>query len=634
MLSIFQRARLLQRFSALPATGVTGSIKSQVVTRQFNTTTPLYWQDDHEEYKLKRRASENSYKDEGTRGGFESSSRERNAGPSRGGYGGRGSRGGHASYNERSGGRGGGYNDRGGRGGRGGYGQSRGNDGYRSSSGFGRQGDSGMQTDGYWYPENTDTHGVAGSERRKADWSVSTPANERLESKLFGKCKAPTQTLAPPADISVKSTSGNDHKPVKEFADMNLGEIVTRNLDLMKLPSPTPIQSYAMPAIMAGHNILASAQTGSGKTAAFLTPTISRMCQQGPSELFKNDTSRDVLPLVLVLSPTRELCNQIFAEAQKLTYRSNIRPYVCYGGTNITQNINELRKGTELLVATPGRLKDLVDRGVVSLRCIQTLILDEADFMLDLGFSKAVNEICFDMDMAKSKQTLLFSATFPADIMGLARNIMSGGNKDTVKISIGRCGSTSDTIEQKFMTINGGYQKKDVLINLMKTIESGTKTLIFVATKVQCRDLTEDLKHQGFSALPINGDLNQGQRENALNRFKSGQTEILVATEVAARGIDVPAIDMVINYDMPSSLDQYVHRIGRTGRVGRKGTAISFLDSRKDNHLINGLKELLSETKQEMPNFMEKQHVKHRQSEAKNYSQRSYSSSDYNTYRQ
>lgn len=609
MLTIFQKTKLLQRFSALPAAVSTDSVKSHV-TRQFNTSSPLLWKDDYLEYKAAKRANDNG-RNVVPEKRFQANYDNRN------------------SYSKESSAGGGSYKERG-RGGHNGGSRhsersnrepskreySEGNDDKRknirgndnidvfSSSGFGRQADKAIKGDGFWYPESVNTHEMSFQERKIADWSVPTEANPQLERQLFGDCKEPTNTLQPPTDIVIKSTTGQEHTPVTTFAEMDLGEIINRNLALMKLPAPTPIQSYAMPAIMQGHNLIASAQTGSGKTAAFLTPTIARMCQQGPGDLYKNDTSRDVLPLVLVLAPTRELCTQIFYEAQKLTYRSQIRPYACYGGTNISTNIAELRKGTELLVATPGRLKDLVDRGVVSLRCIQTLILDEADFMLDLGFSKIVNEICFDMGMSKEKKTLLFSATFPADIMGLARSIMAGGDQSTVKIAIGRCGSTSDSIEQKFMAMNGGHLKKGKLLDLMQTIEKGSKTLIFVGTKVQCRDLAEELNYQGYSSAAINGDLSQSQRERALKNFKSGQTEILVATEVAARGIDVPCINTVINYDMPNTLDQYVHRIGRTGRVGMKGTAISFLDQRKDQHLINGLKALMSETKQKTPDFM------------------------------
>jgi len=588
MLSIFQKSKLLQRFSALPVAVSTDSVRG-TVTRQFNTSSPLLWKDDYLEYKANNRGDDNGRNVQPERR-FQKSYDNRNASGSR----------------ERSAG-GGSYKDRSRGGGRGDFKKriDRESGEFQSSSGFGNQADAKIKGgDGFWYPESVNTHKSSSEERKMADWSVPTDPTPWLEQQLFGDCKVPTVTLQPPTDISVKSTTGEENPPITTFEEMNLGEVVKRNLDLMKLPSPTPIQSYAMPAIMQGHNLIASAQTGSGKTAAFLAPTIARMCQLGPPDLYKNDTSRDVLPLVLVLAPTRELCTQIFSEAQKLTYRSQIRPYACYGGTNIDSNIKGLREGTELLVATPGRLKDLVDRGVVSLRCVQTLILDEADFMLDLGFSKAVNEICFDMGMNKEKKTMLFSATFPADIMGLARSIMAGGGQTTVKIAIGRCGSTSDSIEQKFMAMNGAHLKKGMLLDLMKTIDKGTKTLIFVATKVQCRDLAEELNYQGFRSAAINGDLRQNAREKALADFKSGKTEILVATEVAARGIDVPCIDQVINYDMPNSLDQYVHRIGRTGRVGRKGTAISFVDQRKDQHLINGLKDLMSENKQKAPDFM------------------------------
>lgn len=576
----------------LPATRTAGLITCRE-SRQFSTSSPLGqdWEKEYQHYKLQQRSEEYP----GARKNFGESDRSEgyqvNRGD-RGGYGG---------------------SDRGGYGSSGGYGGrdsswdsgSRGG-GYGSSSGFGRDADRVIRSDGFYYPEGVETHGMAGHERKLCDWSKSTNADAHVERQLFGHCKAPTSNLMPPTDIKITSTDSSVHESVTTWQDMNLGEIVTRNLELMKLPGPTPVQSYAMPIILAGrgYNLLASAQTGSGKTAAFLAPAIGRLCREGPPDMYKNDSTTDVLPLVLVISPTRELCQQIFEEAQKLTYRSQIRSYACYGGTNIGQNINGLQKGTELLVSTPGRLKDLVNRGVVSLRCVQTLILDEADHMLDMGFSRDINEICFKLDMSPKKQTLLFSATFPPDIMGLAKSIMAGGGQATVKIAIGRCGSTSDTIEQKFVSVSEGFEKKRKLIEIMQTLEPGSKSLIFSRTKAACQFLTNELQRNGYDASYINSDLSQGQRQSVMSRFKSGKTKVLVATEVAARGLDVPAIEAVINYDMPDTIDQYVHRIGRTGRVGKKGTAISMFNMDKDRKLLHELKSLLQETKQEMPDFM------------------------------
>ena len=291
---------------------------------------------------------------------------------------------------------------------------------------------------------------------------------------------------------------------------------------------------------------------------------------------------------------------QIHDEARKFAYRSWVRPAVVYGGADITQQLRQLERGADILSATPGRLVDLIERGRISLKNIRYLVLDEADRMLDMGFEPQIRRIVQGEDMpdVHDRQTLMFSATFPREIQILARDFL----KDYIFLSVGRVGSTSENITQKIEFVED-HDKRSVLLDILASEGNTGLTLIFVETKRMADMLSEFLMVNNFPATSIHGDRTQRERETALATFRSGRTPIMVATAVAARGLDIPNVKHVINYDLPSDIDDYVHRIGRTGRAGNTGLATAFLN-RGNKNIVRELLDLLQEANQEVPAFL------------------------------
>lgn len=346
---------------------------------------------------------------------------------------------------------------------------------------------------------------------------------------------------------------------------------------------------------------MACAQTGSGKTAGFLFPIFSAMFTYGPiapppdtSYGSYGGRSRKAYPTGLVLAPTRELVSQIHDEARKFAYRSWVRPAVVYGGADIGQQIRALDRGCDLLCATPGRLVDLMERGRISLANIKYLVLDEADRMLDMGFEPQIRRIVEGEDMpgVELRQTLMFSATFPKEIQMLARSFL----KDYVFLSVGRVGSTSENITQRIEYVDD-QDKKSLLLDLLVAEQSGGLVLVFVETKRMADALCDFLCAQRHGATSIHGDRTQREREAALHAFRTGRAPILVATAVAARGLDIPNVTHVILYDLPSDIAEYTHRIGRTGRAGNTGTSTAFFNRNNlslGRDLIDLLKEAVS----------------------------------------
>lgn len=356
---------------------------------------------------------------------------------------------------------------------------------------------------------------------------------------------------------------------------------------------------------MGGRDLMACAQTGSGKTGGFLFPILSQAFINGPSPVPAGAAGqfgrqRKAYPTSLILAPTRELVSQIFEESRKFAYRSWVRPCVVYGGADIGSQLRQIERGCDLLVATPGRLVDLIERGRISLCNIKYLVLDEADRMLDMGFEPQIRRIVEgeDMPAVQDRQTLMFSATFPRDIQMLARDFL----KDYVFLSVGRVGSTSENITQKVEYVED-VDKRSVLLDILHT-HAGGLTLIFVETKRMADSLSDFLINQNFPATSIHGDRTQRERERALEFFRNGRCPILVATAVAARGLDIPNVTHVINYDLPTDIDDYVHRIGRTGRAGNTGIATAFFN-RGNRGVVRELMELLKEANQEVPSFLE-----------------------------
>ncbi|KAF3481634.1 ATP-dependent RNA helicase DED1 [Arthroderma uncinatum] len=441
---------------------------------------------------------------------------------------------------------------------------------------------------------------------------VPGPANARIERELFGVPNDPSKqqtgiNFANYDDIPVEASGQNVPEPVSTFTNPPLDDHLISNIKLASYKVPTPVQKYSIPIVMGGRDLMACAQTGSGKTGGFLFPILSQAFQNGPSAAptqqggqFSYGRQRKAYPTSLILAPTRELVSQIYDEARKFAYRSWVRPCVVYGGADIGSQLRQIERGCDLLVATPGRLVDLIERGRISLCNIKYLVLDEADRMLDMGFEPQIRRIVEGEDMppVAGRQTLMFSATFPRDIQMLARDFL----KDYVFLSVGRVGSTSENITQKVEYVEDG-DKRSVLLDILHTHGAGL-TLIFVETKRMADSLSEFLINQHFPATAIHGDRTQRERERALEYFRNGRCPILVATAVAARGLDIPNVTHVVNYDLPTDIDDYVHRIGRTGRAGNTGISTAFFN-RGNRGVVRDLIELLKEAHQEVPSFLE-----------------------------
>lgn len=397
-------------------------------------------------------------------------------------------------------------------------------------------------------------------------------------------------------DIPVETSGRDCPAPIDSFTDAALGPELLSNIQRVKYNKPTPVQKYAIPIVLSGRDLMGCAQTGSGKTAAFLFPSLALLLRQGR----KNQSSRDISPSLLVLAPTRELAMQICEEAKRFTYNTFLKVCIVYGGAPMGGQLRELERGCDILIGTPGRLNDIMGRGKVRMSGIKFLILDEADRMLDMGFEPQIRRIVEQADMPRTghRRTLMFSATFPKEIQRLAASFLY----DYIFLAVGRVGSATELVKQHFVRVEDSYQKQSILLQLLKQNPGGL-TLVFTETKRECSSLAHYLYRQGYPATSIHGDRTQQEREAALRSFGSGATPILVATNVAARGLDINDITHVVNYDMPNDVDEYVHRIGRTGRAGKKGLATSMIP-RDGTKFNTKLLELLNEAKQEIPDWL------------------------------
>ncbi|XP_070539354.1 ATP-dependent RNA helicase DDX3X-like isoform X2 [Ptychodera flava] len=494
----------------------------------------------------------------------------------------------------------GGYNDRGG-----GYNRS----GYNSRGGYNNQGNT--YNNNRWRSEDR----WSAEERPPAettnpdDWTKLLPRNERVEKDLFSGGNTGIN-FDKYEDIPVEATGEKVPNHINDFSDIDLGEIIQLNIQHSRYDRPTPVQKYAIPIVRGKRDLMACAQTGSGKTAAFLLPILSQIYENGPGKIPEQVNSsgnqsrysrRKHFPLGLVLAPTRELASQIYDEARKFSYRSHVRPCVVYGGADVGTQMRDLDRGCHLLVATPGRLVDMMERGKVGMDQIKWLVLDEADRMLDMGFEPQIRRIVEQDTMPKTgiRQTLMFSATFPKEIQMLARDFLD----NYIFLAVGRVGSTSVNITQKVVWVDEN-DKRSFLLDLLNAAGAESLTLVFVETKKGADALEDYLYREGYRATSIHGDRSQREREDALRNFRTGNTPILVATAVAARGLDIPNVKHVINFDMPSDIEEYVHRIGRTGRVGNLGLATSFFNE-KNRNVVRDLMEILVETKMEVPSWLE-----------------------------
>ncbi|KAJ3449220.1 dead-box atp-dependent RNA helicase 37-like isoform x1 [Anaeramoeba flamelloides] len=390
------------------------------------------------------------------------------------------------------------------------------------------------------------------------------------------------------------------------FYDLDIGEIVYKNVKEARFGRPTPVQKHSFSVIINGRDLMACAETGSGKTVAFACPIISRILFEGIAVQkrgsFNNYQRRYGFvaePLSLILTPTRELSQQIHKECIKFSKNSPLNCSCVYGGTPIYNQINSLRKEpTHLLVATPGRLIDLLNRKEVNLSKLKFLVLDEADRMLDMGFIPQIREIIEDFNMPiKNRQTLMFSATFPKEIQRLASDFLT----DYIFLSVGKIGSATSLVTQKVRFVEE-HEKFETLVELL-TKHTGL-TLIFVERKIDADDLDKKLYDEGFHVLSIHGNKTQRQREESLKLFKNTTIDILVATDVAARGLDVPNVTHVINYDLPTDISDYIHRIGRTGRAGQQGLATGFINHGSNAKVLRKLIGTLEDSEQEIPEWL------------------------------
>jgi len=398
-------------------------------------------------------------------------------------------------------------------------------------------------------------------------------------------------------EVPVEASGRDVPKALQDWKDTDLGSQLMRNIESAKYTKPTPIQRNSLPIVIAGRDLMGCAQTGSGKTAAFLLPILAKILKNLPVD----NRTYIASPLAVVLAPTRELACQIYDEAVKFSKGSPIRSCVAYGGVPIGGQIRLLERGCEVLIATPGRLVDIVKRDRANLKAVRFLVLDEADRMLDMGFEPQIREIVetFGMPTTGKRQTLMFSATFAKEVQMLAANYLH----DYVFLTVGRVGSTTELVTQKFVQVADDREKESKLIEMLSTMDKGL-ILIFVETKQRANILERLLTSKGFPATAIHGDKDQGARTWALKSFSTGKKPILIATNVAARGLDVNGITHVINVDMPREIDSYVHRIGRTGRAGKVGISITFIGP-TDGAILPSLLSILQDSNQEVPEWLQ-----------------------------
>jgi superfamily II DNA/RNA helicase len=359
------------------------------------------------------------------------------------------------------------------------------------------------------------------------------------------------------------------------FADLGLSDELLRSVNEAGYGEPTPIQRQAIPSVLMGRDLIGIAQTGTGKTAGFVLPMIDILAQ---------GRSRARMPRSLILEPTRELAAQVAENFEKYGKHHKLSMALLIGGVSMGDQQKALAKGVDVLIATPGRLMDLFGRGNILLTDCNLLVIDEADRMLDMGFIPDIEEIC--TKLPAKRQTLLFSATMPGPIKKLADKFLS--NPKTIEVA--RPATASNLIDQRIVRVDS-RKKLDALTRLIRS-QDVKNAIVFSNRKTTVRELAGNLKRAGFAAGQIHGDMEQPERIAELERFKSGEVIILVASDVAARGLDIKGVSHVFNYDVPWQPDDYIHRIGRTGRAGMKGTAIT-LAAKSDTEMVGAIEKLM-----------------------------------------
>jgi len=454
---------------------------------------------------------------------------------------------------------------------------------------------------------------------------------------------------------NVKIQTKEDVKGIESFKGLLINSTILKNMEAQNIVQPTLVQKYVIPLALYGNDLLICAPTGMGKTIAFLVPAINHLLCASKRQKSGYGFRKQLLPKALILTPTRELAMQIHKDSENLSKGLDISSALAYGGGENRKNqVSAIKRGADILIGTPGRLQDFINEGVVNLENIEILIFDEADRMLDMGFEVQIRSLCKGLREDKHRQTMMFSATFPDSVQKIAKDFFQ---KQYSVVNIGH--GPIENITQEIVYIDSAEMKntkrKEKLISVLseygyvpgeslahqmkerdwradaqgppekkltwkKKMEPSEpkekqekteqvkidrpKIVIFVEKKVQCKDLMEFLLSKGIPSTSIHGDKEQAEREEALGLFKRCEAPVLVATSVAARGLDIPGIVLVVNYMMPSDMKEYIHRIGRTGRAGRQGRSITFF-SKEDQQNAGQLVDILKKANQEVPTFLE-----------------------------
>ncbi|XP_043752276.1 probable ATP-dependent RNA helicase DDX4 isoform X5 [Cervus elaphus] len=500
---------------------------------------------------------------------------------------------------------------RGGRGGRGGRGSFRG-----CRGGFGL----GSPKSEYEQDERTQrSGGIFGSRRSALSGAGNGDTFQSRRGRRSGRGRKVTYIPPPPPededsifahyqtginfdkyDTILVEVSGHDPPPaILTFEEANLCWILNNNIAKAGYTKLTPVQKYSIPIILRGRDLMACTQTGSGKTAAFLLPILAHMMRDGITASRSKELQE---PECIIVAPTRELISQIYSEARKFSFGTCVRAVVTYGGTQLRHSIRQIVQGCNILCATPGRLMDIIGKEKIGLRQVKYLVLDEADCMLDMGFGPEMKKLisCPGMPSKEQRQTLMFSATFPEEIQRLAGKFLKS---NYLFVAVGQVGGACTDVQQTILQV-GQYSKREKLVEILQNI-GDERTMVFVETKKKADFIATLLCQEKISTTSIHGDREQREREQALGDFHRGKCPVLVATSVAARGLDIENVQHVINFDLPSTIDEYVYRIGRTGRCGNTGRAISFFDLESDSHLAQPLVKVLSDAQQDVPAWLE-----------------------------
>lgn len=364
------------------------------------------------------------------------------------------------------------------------------------------------------------------------------------------------------------------------FNEFGLSEALLKGISEAGYSTPTPVQEKAIPFALKGRDILASAKTGTGKTAAFLLPIAQRLSQNSSQEDF-------IHPRALVVVPTRELARQIGQSFEVYAANADLKHLVLDGGGKLSTQVKRVQEGVDVIIATPGRLIDLDKLKQINLNKIEILVLDEADTIFDMGFIRDLEAIL--ALIPQKHQNMLFSATFPASVKRLSEELLNNPEH----ITVDRMGTTADEIKQVVYPVD--KEKKSELLSYMIGTQNWQQVLVFTRTKVLAQKIEEELIRDGLTASSIHGDKKQGARSKALEQFKEGKIRVLVATDIAARGLDIDNLPYVVNYDLPKHAAEYIHRIGRTGRAGKKGLAVSFV-SPNDQGMLKSIEQLIRTT--------------------------------------